>query len=129
MNLWPIRHNKAEQDLDEEIRTHLEIETQHNLDRGLSPEEARYAALRKFGNVAFAKESGRESWGFASLEKLWQDLRYAARTLRKSPGFTAVAVLSLGLGIGLNSSVFTVVCAYLFPQRDYKHAAELFEVE
>jgi predicted permease len=104
---------RREDDLEREISAHLELEAEEQRDGGRSPEEARYAARRAFGNTLLIKEDVRATWRWASLESVRQDLSYAFRVLRKSPGFTAATLFSLTVGIGLNSSVFSVLNAIL----------------
>ena len=122
------RRKRMMEDLDQDIRDFIERETQDNIERGMPPEEARYAALRKFGNVTQVKEDTREVWSLVWLEQLWQDVRHAVRQLGRTPGFAAMAVLTLALGIGATTAIFTVVNAVLLRPLPYPHAEELVYV-
>ena len=120
---------KMERDLEDEIRSHLDMQIEDNLRLGMSPEEARYVALRKFGGVEQVKESYRDRSSLSAVDSTLQDLRYGLRMLWKDKGFTAVALFSLALGLGANTAIFSLVDAVLIKTLPVKNPERLFSLE
>ena len=124
-----FRREGVSQRLDDEVQFHLEQQITENIAAGMNPQEARYAAMRTFGNPTITKEQARDTWGWIWLEQIGQDFRYGIRMLSRNPGFTLVAVLSLALGIGVNTTVFSAVNTVLLRPLAYPDADRLVLVQ
>lgn len=122
---WWWQLKKSETELERELRSDLQLEEEEQLENGLSPEEARYAAQRAFGNTLLIKEQTLEVWGWLWLDGVLNDVRYAARGLLRSPVFTSVSVLSLALGLGLVTGIFGVLNAVFLDPVSSRNPSEL----
>ena len=120
-----FRRGAATQRLDEELKFHVDRQVAENVAGGMSPDDARAAALRTFGNPALLREQARSTWSWATLESLARDIRLGFRTLRRSPGFASIVILVMGLGIGANVALFTVVRNVLLKPLPYRDPGQL----
>jgi len=126
MRWWQIR--KRNEDLERELRSDLELEEEEQREGGLSPEQARYAARRAFGNTTLIREQTHEAWGCAPFERFWQDVRYAIRQFGRKPGFLITSVITLALGLGATTTIYSIVDSLLLRPLPYPNAPRIVRV-
>ena len=127
--LWSwLRREARARDLQEEIQLHLELKVQEHIANGASPEDARRQAKLDFGNTSLVAERSRERWGFVQLEDICRDIAYGVRQFVRNPGFAAIVVLTLALGIGANSAIFSVINTFLLKSLPVSHPEELVKI-
>ena len=124
--LW--QRPDREKELDRELESHLDLEAEEQLESGLSPQEARYVAQRAFGNTTLVREDLHAIWHTLWLERLASHIKYAARSLLKNPGFTAIAVLTLALGIGANTAIFSAIAALMLRPLPFSSPDQLVRI-
>ena len=123
-----LRRERRARDLQEEMQLHLELKVQEHIARGMAPKDARRQAQLDFGNASLAAERSRERWGFVQLEDILRDLAYGVRQFIKNPGFSAIVVLTLALGIGANSAIFSVINTFLLKSLPVSHPEQLVKI-
>jgi hypothetical protein len=126
MRWWQIRNRRA--DLDRELQSDLELEEEEQRERGLSEEDARYAALRVFGNATVIREQTRNVWGWTYMECLWQDIHFALRQINHNRRFAAICILTLALGIGTQATIYSVIQAVLINPYPYRGASRMVHI-